>query len=279
MLSGRMRHKVVAWPRGEDMFRSVLVGIDERARSRDAIALAKHLVAKDGELTLVHVDHGGEPGAPRRASPADEATARGLLEATLTEAGIEAGLLLAGSPSVGRGLHELAERRHSDLLVVGSCSRSLFGRVMLGDHTRDALNGAPCAVAVAPAGYAEHPAVLSQIGVGFNGSPESKGALAVAHGLAIEVGAKVSTFEARSRFDGHGAGEAAELRQYGTSVDLLIVGSRGYGPIGRLVHGSTSQRLARGARCPLLVLTRSADSPGDVDEADKNREIASATTA
>jgi hypothetical protein len=39
---------------------------------------------------------------------------------------------------------------------------------------------------------------------------------------------------------------------------LLVVGSRSYGPIGRLVHGSVSQQLARTARCPLLVLTRAA---------------------
>jgi hypothetical protein len=49
---------------------------------------------------------------------------------------------------------------------------------------------------------------------------------------------------------------ADELAAYSASVDLLIVGSRGYGPIGRLVHGSTSQQLARAARCPLVVLTR-----------------------
>jgi nucleotide-binding universal stress UspA family protein len=53
-------------------------------------------------------------------------------------------------------------------------------------------------------------------------------------------------------------GAAEELALYGASVDLLIVGSRGYGPIGRLVHGSTSQRLTRIARCPLLVLSRAA---------------------
>ncbi|MGH2856991.1 MAG: universal stress protein [Solirubrobacteraceae bacterium] len=51
---------------------------------------------------------------------------------------------------------------------------------------------------------------------------------------------------------------AEELAQYSASLDLLIVGSRGYGPIGRLVHGSTSRQLARNARCPLLVLTRAA---------------------
>jgi len=47
-----------------------------------------------------------------------------------------------------------------------------------------------------------------------------------------------------------------ELALWSASLDLLVVGSRDYGPIGRLVHGSTSGQLARAARCPLLVLTR-----------------------
>ena len=47
---------------------------------------------------------------------------------------------------------------------------------------------------------------------------------------------------------------------YGQSIDLLVVGSRGYGPLGRLMHGSTSTKLARIARCPLLVLTRAAQA-------------------
>jgi len=41
-----------------------------------------------------------------------------------------------------------------------------------------------------------------------------------------------------------------ELALYSASLDLLIVGSRDYGPIGRLVHGSTSHQLARSNRCP-----------------------------
>lgn len=51
---------------------------------------------------------------------------------------------------------------------------------------------------------------------------------------------------------------AEELALYSASLDLLVVGSRGYGPIGRLIHGSTSHRLAHSARCPLLVLPRAA---------------------
>jgi nucleotide-binding universal stress UspA family protein len=41
-------------------------------------------------------------------------------------------------------------------------------------------------------------------------------------------------------------------------VDLLIVGSRGYGRFGRVVHNSVSHYLAGHARCPLLVLPRPA---------------------
>jgi nucleotide-binding universal stress UspA family protein len=274
------------------MFRRVLVGVDERPGGRDAIALAKHLVATDGELTLAYV-HSGEPKPTRASSPAFEAVeqerSRRLLEAARSAAGIEAHLVGAGSRTVGRGLHELAERHGADLLVVGSTSRSLFGRVLLGDDARDALNGAPCAVAVAPAGYAERPVALLEIGVGYDGSPESEHALAVARELASEFDAKVSAFEAISPpLEGRGTGEAIdelvdaarqriaalgdvephaaygaaaeELALYGASVDLLIVGSRGYGPIGRLMHGSTSQQLAHTARCPLLVLTRARES-------------------
>jgi nucleotide-binding universal stress UspA family protein len=49
-----------------------------------------------------------------------------------------------------------------------------------------------------------------------------------------------------------------ELAAFGDQVDILVVGSRGYGPIRRLVLGSTAAHLERHARCSLLVLPRSA---------------------
>ncbi len=42
----------------------------------------------------------------------------------------------------------------------------------------------------------------------------------------------------------------------GHDADLLVVGSRGYGPFARVLLGSTSSRLAGRAPCPLLVATR-----------------------
>ena len=47
-----------------------------------------------------------------------------------------------------------------------------------------------------------------------------------------------------------------ELLAFGDQVDLLVVASRGHGPLRRLLLGSTSAHLARSSRCPLLVLPR-----------------------
>jgi nucleotide-binding universal stress UspA family protein len=132
--------------------------------------------------------------------------------------------------------------------------------------------------------------------VAYNASPESEHALATGRRLATRHGAQLSAFHAVSlpsratMSGGLPAGRAAEamvaqarsriaqlggvvghavygdpveeLTLYSASVDLLVVGSRGYGPLGRVVHGSTSQELARRALGPLLVLTRSARTSG-----------------
>jgi nucleotide-binding universal stress UspA family protein len=47
-----------------------------------------------------------------------------------------------------------------------------------------------------------------------------------------------------------------ELAQLCHDADLLVVGSRGDGVLGRLLRGSTSTRLVRQAACPVLVVPR-----------------------
>ena len=284
------------------MFKQIVVGVDGREGGRDAVALAKLLVAAGGELTLAHVIS-GDAHAYRAAGAAYEAPeaerAEVLLETVREETGVEAHLRWRGSSSVGRGLHELCELISADLVAVGSSRRGLLGRVLIGDDTSAALNGAPCSIAIAPTSYSQQPAAIREIGVGYDGSPESEHALSVARMLADASGAKLSALEAVSlpsdAFLGPGAVDntprrvlddargriaalgdvepraaygqpAEELARYSASLDLLIVGSRGYGPIGRLIHGSTSQQLAHSARCPLLVLTRTAH-PSATDEA------------
>jgi nucleotide-binding universal stress UspA family protein len=279
------------------MFRQIVVGVDEQKGCRDAIAIARRLRASDGELILAHV-YTGDPHVYRGVSAAYEASEREraleLLERVRDEAGVQAHVRCCGSRSVGRGLHELCEVIGADLLVVGSSRRGLLGRVLIGDDTRAALNGAPCAIAIAPAAYAAEPPTMREIGVGYDGSPESEHAVELARILSLELGATLSAFEAitlpatalstgplpfdemvsklvaeaRDRIAALGGVEphaaygnaAEELAVYSASLDLLVVGSRGYGPLGRLIHGSVSRELARIARSPLLVLPRVASA-------------------
>lgn len=211
------------------------------------------------------------------------------------------------SPWVGRALHELADIEDADLLVLGSSRRGMLGRVLVGDHTRAALNGAPCAVAVAPAGYCDHFGAVRRIGVGYDGSRESERALEVARRLAAAHHAELSAstamtvplptigsgplplsdviepllHNARERIAELGGVEPLAgygppvevLANYSGSVDLLVVGSRSYGPIGRLVHGSTSDELARTARCALLVLPRSARNAVSHENANERQSL------
>jgi nucleotide-binding universal stress UspA family protein len=281
------------------MFKNVLVGVDGKPNGRDAAALARQLTDPDGKLTLVH-SYTGElrfsHGLTKDRVQAEREASETLLQAERTTAGVGAELESMASLSPARGLHQEAEARSADLIVVGSSSRGAWGRAMLGDDARAALNGAPCAVAIAARGYSSHATPFAKVGVAYNDSPESEAALAVARTLAAPTEATVRAVEVVSMptyaytgvlppalgdtmeimikesnerlgklpgVDGHAvyglAGE--ELAAFSGGVDLLVVGSRGYGPVMRLVLGSTSDYLERHARCSLLVLPRPASTP------------------
>jgi nucleotide-binding universal stress UspA family protein len=278
------------------MFKNVLVGIDGSANGRDAVALAARLMDPAGKLTLAHV-HPGELHPLHAITPGllveERKASEELLESERDAAEVKAKLVSIVAASPGGGLHRQAEEQGADLLIVGSCGRGLFGRAMIGDDTRAALNGAPCAVAIAARGYAEHPTPIAKVGVGYNDSPESKNALQAARDLAEPTRASVHVLEVVSiptyaytgmippalgegietmireantrlseipNVEGHAVygltGE--ELAAFSDDVDVLVVGSRSYGPLRRLVLGSTSDFLERHARCTLLVLPRAA---------------------
>jgi nucleotide-binding universal stress UspA family protein len=52
-----------------------------------------------------------------------------------------------------------------------------------------------------------------------------------------------------------------ELTRFSESVDLLAIGSRSHGPLGRLIDGNVSHALLRRSHCPLLVLPRGLREP------------------
>jgi len=275
------------------MFKNVLVGVEGGPHGRDAVTLGKRLCEAGGKLTLVHVFSGSTrpidavtPGMVEE----DRERARKLLDDERTATSADADLLAVDAMTAGEGLHLAAEQLGADLLGVGSCRRGPFKRVLLGDDTRASLNGAPCAVAVAPAGSNEAVAPFATIGVAYDGSPESVAALDAAREIAAPTHAAIRALQVVSvsyyeymgmmapagggidemvkqadaqmkalpGVDGHAeyglAGE--ELAALSGEVDLLIVGSRNYGPARRMMVGSTSNHLTRHARGPLLILPR-----------------------
>ena len=272
-----------------DMFDNVIVGADGLQAARDALGLAKRLASPSARLTLAFVEVvPREPWPPSGAVTEAVHAQRGLgrLAELRDESQVDAHLVFVESGSVAAGLHELAVRREADLLVIGASRRDELLRPYGGDETRAVLEEAPCPVAVAPIGYATHPPQLGKIGAAYGGSPESDRALAVGRELARERGAELSAFqavpepyvhnlvapqqeieeglvEASERIaelgdvESHVASsdDAAEaLARYGASVDLLVLGSHRYRPGDHLLSGSTAQRLADKAPCPLLVL-------------------------
>lgn len=279
------------------MFDNVIVGVADPEAGRDAIALATQLSARRARLTLAEVNvlltPDPAPGAVSLAAERGRAMRR--LTSLRDESSVDAQVLCVEARSVAKGLHELALGRHADLLVIGASRRDEYERTLVGDDTTAVLDSAPCPVAVAPMGYATRPP-LRKIAAAYDGSPQSERALAVARELALERGAELSAFQAvsepvrvrdpwnpqpeidegvakaRQRIPGSGgleahaaSGDAHEvLARYGTSVDLLLLGSHDYQSIHHVLWGSTAQRLANRARCALLVLSRSR-TPAGVD--------------
>jgi nucleotide-binding universal stress UspA family protein len=54
----------------------------------------------------------------------------------------------------------------------------------------------------------------------------------------------------------YGDGPAPTLAKAGEDLDLMVVGSRGFGPLGRVLLGSVSGQLFRTAACPVIAVPR-----------------------
>jgi nucleotide-binding universal stress UspA family protein len=168
------------------------------------------------------------------------------------------------------------------------------GRVVLGSVGEVLLAGSPTAVAVAPKGYAaDAPSSVTTVGAGFNASPEGHVALRAAAALAGRSGARLRAIAVEEDFaharhapgqEHHGGSQLAEdldralaeagvldaervllkggavkgLCEAGTETDLLVIGSRGYGPLHHALVGSVSAHLMRNCPVPVLVMPRGA---------------------
>jgi nucleotide-binding universal stress UspA family protein len=287
------------------MFQRVIVAFDGSPRASEALSLALRLRDPgDGVLTLACVVPGHHWHLPARGHRPDgtvpEEIASMFADVRHREvpAGIRVRQRAPVAPSAPRGLTELAEHDDADLVVVGSSRHSAEGRVAIDRTAGRLLQGAPCAVAVAPAGMRSSEP-FRHVGIAYDGSPEASAALATGYAIAARSGAAVTLlcalertppaaavgapvdYEANARrerlrvqerldaaADGAPAGvNPRTVLLHGTPgpviaaacdgiVDLLVTGSRGYGPMQRALLGSVSEVLTEGAPHPVLVVPR-----------------------
>ncbi len=169
------------------MYRTVLVGYEESDRAHDALALARMIASASGATLIVANVYPKQ----KFSIPPDqyagweqlqrEESARIL--GTIEAGPAEVQTRIVGSSSPPHGLEELSREVDADLIVVGSSHGTVRGKILPGSTAQRLLHGSGCAIAVAPAGYADaSPAESGVVAVAFDGSPEAEVAM---HG-AIE---------------------------------------------------------------------------------------------
>jgi nucleotide-binding universal stress UspA family protein len=288
--------------------RKLLIGLDETPQGDDALALggllAEVLAAKPIVLSALPYPRHlvGAMDAADLQEALDRDTAERFDQARETLSPLEVEPRAVASQAPARALYETAADEDALAVVIGSDHRGKIGRVLPGSVGRSLLHGAPCAVAVAPRGYAEGAHRLGRIGVAFDGSPESWTALetgialtARLHGsillvtvamppqygygsLALLSDGALQTAEQHSRSrtlrmaaERIPAGMKADTRLLNGDpadviaavtgdVGLMLIGSRGYGPLRRTLLGSVATGVISRAACPVMVLPRAAGS-------------------
>lgn len=243
------------------IYPQVVVGYLENERGEDARVLAERIVERDGgELKVVHVEKGSAAEA-----------LQGLAEKG------EADLIVLGSTHHAH-LGSVAPGSVAEHLLHGARCRLLIAPKGYGaaDHSQDRLR---------------------VTAVGFNGMAESYAALEEAAKLATKFGASMRVIAVATPVPGMGSAAAGQagaeaapdfqtqlydavaelppelralpvfergdpvqklLEDAEVGVDLLVLGSRGFGPVMRLLIGSVSSRVIREAPCPVLVVPRPA---------------------
>jgi nucleotide-binding universal stress UspA family protein len=187
-----------------------------------------------------------------------------------------------GATSVPRALHLAAVQLGAGLLVVPR-----------GTTAERLVDGAPCAVAVVPAETgdeddddAEPGVAFATIGVGLVETPEAEAAARGAELLARRAGARLRVLCAvrPGNADVHRRAEESAaamlhaepgvpididvddrdprdlLVAVSSEVDVLVCGSRCYGPHPATLRGGVTRHVTAEAACPVIVMARGPDA-------------------
>ena len=188
-----------------------------------------------------------------------------------------------------------AAAEEAALIAVGTSHRGRFGRLVHGSVAERLVHGAPCAVAVVPPAArlrlrriavaydgrpeSEHAlAVARELALALGGElilvavDEPLDNAAAMPGEALLARRRRQRAELERRLDERRATLDDRLRTYTAiaagragpaltefcrdGVDVVVCGSRGFGPLHAALAGSTSRHLADHAPCPVVVVPR-----------------------
>lgn len=271
-----------------------VAGYDGSPAAAAAVQFASKLAAAgDASLTVAAVapyDPRPQRGNNPAYSAAVEDEAKGLLARAAAASGrddFETRMIAARSPA--GGLHELAEETEAALIAVGATEHGRLTSV-----PERLLNGAPCPVVVVPESAGD--GSIRVIAVAFDGGVEAFAAAREAERLALACGAALRIISVNEPVAVGAAvpmayemnqsihewlesqtkrlldelspdvraetkmakGDAARVvaDECRAGVDLVVSGSRGYGPIAAVLMGSFSHKLVRLAPCPVMLVPR-----------------------
>jgi nucleotide-binding universal stress UspA family protein len=280
---------------------TILIGVDASAASEDAVALGRRLalVGTGKVVTAVvtpsaHPDRdqshatvrrmsglltGIDPERIRTAITTGRSPAEALHRLTETE---QASVIVVGSSHRGR-LGRVQPGGTGERLLFGSpCAVALAPDGYRAEAERPirrvgiAFDGSPesgtafAAALAAAKAYGAELQVITVIPTQVSGAPvfgapsgyelirsDLEATLRRSHEEAVSDlpdGVSVESM----LLEGN---PAHALAEQSTDLDLLFVGSRGYGPKRAVIAGGTSGTVLREAHCPVIVLPRSVEAP------------------
>jgi nucleotide-binding universal stress UspA family protein len=195
-------------------------------------------------------------------------------------------------------LRQIAAQENAQLIVIGPSEPSGLGRLRPRSVGERLLSETHLPVAMAPRGYAGAKHLFSLITSAFDGSPESRRALEWAAHLATSAAERLRVISVHAPLPIAGLGFAAQsvepgLRQgikreqaaaiatlsgpveglvrdgspagvlieASREADLLVMGSRGHGPLPAALLGGVAHYVVRRAACPLVIHPPRARKP------------------
>ncbi len=248
------------------MIDKVLIGYDGSDESKDAVAFGAALARACGANVALAAAFPVEP----ELDPLLWVSLEDRAEAMLGPVKNRLGQLCAETRGVlgapAEGLARTANELEADVIVVGSTHRGQLGRILLGSTAARLVHCASVPVVVTPRGRRlEETAEVRSILVADDGSPEARAAASLADGIAAATAARVVDM----RITGEGD-PALGLIAAADGVDLMLLGSRGYGRMLSTLLGSVSSHMIRAMPCPLLIVpTKAAGGAHEEREAQR----------